>query len=399
MDEELSADNMSENIDFETLFNADPATEEGSATTETEPIDNSADADANREITPEADETVDFESLFTGDPGETDEEDIEDTNSKDNQEQGDTSPDEQNNPPKASVYSTLANAFKEKGIFSALDDSSIKKIQKEEDFMAAIQEQIKAGLDEKQQNIDAALNSGIEPDVITTYTNNISYLESITEEKLSNEEEGGEKIRKNIIYQDYINKGFDRERALREVDKSFKAGTDIEDAKDSLIDATTFYKNSYSKLIAEAKAKEEAFSKQRDDESIAIKKSILEDTKIYNDLQVDKITRNKVYDNISKPVYTDKESGKVLTAIQKYQKDNSVDFIKNVGLIYTLTDGFKNMEGLVGKRIKQGVKNGMSALENTLKNTMLNSKGNIELVSSETKDPESQINSSWSLDV
>jgi len=47
-----------------------------------------------------------------------------------------------------------------------------------------------------------------------------------------------------------------------------------------------------------------------------------------------------VLDNIIKPVWTNPETGEKLTAIQKYEAENRVEFLKKVGIIYTLTDGF-----------------------------------------------------------
>lgn len=395
MGEDLSVNNMAEDIDFESIFSD---TDDTDVKPKAEEVIDNNNSEVNKEIQTEKNEyfknsdDIDFESIFA-------DTDSKDTSNEENQQQENTPPQEQDTPPQASVYSTLATAFKEKGIFSAIDDSSIKNINKEEDFMQAMQDQLQASLDAKQQQIDAALKSGVQPDVIATYNNNIDYLESITEDTIASEEASGEKLRKDIIYQDYINKGFSQERALREVDKSFKAGTDIEDAKESLKDATKFYKDSYSKIVQQAKEKEISESKQRESYSETIKKSILNDSALYKDFNVNKADREKIYDNISKPVYTDKESGRVLTALQKYEKENKVDFIKNLGLVFTLTDGFKNMNGLVKNKIKKEVNKGISNLENTLNSTMRNSRGNLEMVSGESRDPESVINSGWTLDV
>ena len=57
-----------------------------------------------------------------------------------------------------------------------------------------------------------------------------------------------------------------------------------------------------------------------------MKKSILEDKEVFGDIQLDKSTRQKIYDNISKPVYKDPETGEFYTTIQKYEKENRVEF-------------------------------------------------------------------------
>lgn len=57
-------------------------------------------------------------------------------------------------------------------------------------------------------------------------------------------------------------------------------------------------------------------------------------------------------------IYKDPETGEYYTAIQKYEKDNRVDFLKYLGLIFTLTDGFKSLDGLVKGKVKKEVRNG-----------------------------------------
>jgi hypothetical protein len=106
----------------------------------------------------------------------------------------------------------------------------------------------------------------------------------------------------------------------------------------------------------------------------------LKSDKIFGDVPIDKITRQKVYDNISKPIYKDPETGEWLTSLQKYRKENENNFIKNVGIIYTLTDGFTNLEKLVSPTAKKEVKKKLKDLEHTLNNTARNNGGVLEFV-------------------
>jgi hypothetical protein len=70
-----------------------------------------------------------------------------------------------------------------------------------------------------------------------------------------------------------------------------------------------------------------------------------------------------------------------------------------VGLLFTLTDGFKNLDGLVKGKVNKEVKRGLRELENTLNNTSRTSDGNLKFVSGVDEDPESFIGKGWSLDV
>ena len=160
-----------------------------------------------------------------------------------------------------------------------------------------------------------------------------------------------------------------------------------------------FFNKKYKDLVDEAKDNSEKEEQARQKALEDLKSSILNDKDVFGDLSVDRTTRQKIYDNITKPVYKDPDTGNYYTAIQKYEKDNSVEFIKKVGLIYTLTNGFKNLDGLVKNKVKKEVRRGLRELENTLNNTSRTSDGNLKYVSGVDEDPESFISKGWKLDV
>lgn len=243
------------------------------------------------------------------------------------------------------------------------------------------------------------MNAGVEPTEIRKYENTINFLDSIKEENISDESDKGEKLRKDLIYQDFINRGYSKERAAREVQKSFNAGTDIDDAKEALKSNMDFFRDKYDELINDAKSVTEQEEKERREQAEKLKSSILNDKDVFGDLSIDKSTRQKIYDNIAKPVYKDPETGEYFTAIQKYEMENRTDFLKNIGLLFTLTNGFKNLDGLVKGKVRKEVKKGLRELENTLNNTARTSDGNLKFVSGVDEDPESFIGKGWNLDV
>lgn len=319
---------------------------------------------------------------------------------EDKQGKEDTFPDGTGtSPKKPNFYSSIASALKEDGIFQNLDDSKASEIKDAESFAQAIRDEVTAQLDERQKRIDEALNVGIEPSEINKYESTLSYLDSIKDENISDESEQGEQLRRRLIYNDFINRGYSKERAEREVKKSFDAGTDIEDAKESLKSNKEFFKNAYDSMINEAKKAEEDEVNERKKDAETLKKSILEEEKVFGDLQIDKATRNKAFEAISKPVYKDPETGELYTALQKYEMENRIDFLKNVGLIFTLTDGFKNLDGLIKGKVKKEVRKGLRELETTINNTSRTSDGNLKFASGVDDDPESYIGKGWNLDV
>ena len=387
MEEELSMDNILSADEIEGLF-------EDQEIQDTQPEENEENTDENQENNNE--ETEETTEVTTENTSEK----PEGVGSEDNiEEQEDTTSNKGGSSPKNNFYSSIAKAFAEEGIFPDLDDESASKIKTPEEFRDLIEDRIKSELDERQKRVDEALNAGVEPSDIRKYENTISYLDSIKDETITSENEEGEKLRKQLIYQDFVNRGYSQERATREVKKSFDAGTDIEDAKEALKSNLEFFQGQYDNLIEEATAEEEKEIKQRKEQAEKLKKSILEDKEVFGELSIDKKTRQKIFDNISKPVYKDPNTGQIFTALQKYEMENRTDFLKNVSLVFTLTDGFKNLDGLIKGKVKKEVKKGIRELENVLNNTARTSDGNLRFVSNVEDDPESFIGQGWTLDV
>lgn len=266
-------------------------------------------------------------------------------------------------------FSSIASTLKELGTFEDLSDEDILSIKDAQGLIDAIEKQVRNSFDERQKRIDDALNGGISPSVIHQYENVINNLEAISEEHVKNEDDNGVQLRKNLIYQDYLNRGYSKERAEKEVNKSFNAGTDIEDAMDALESNKQFYISQYNNLVSENNSKIEAEKQARTKQAEVLKTSILDDENTFKDLAVDKNTRKKIYESITKPIYRDPETKQQYTAIQKYALDNPADFQKYLGLVFTLTNGFKDFQGLVKGPAKKAVKDKVKQLEETINNS------------------------------
>ena len=382
--DELSVDNILSEEEVENLFTEYDDTNEG-----TGPDDNKPDE--TEQNTTEV--NVDTETLFTDEPESvSSDEDSEDA-------EGTKSDKDKSDSPKKNFYSSIAKALKEDGVFPDLDDESLKSVKNPEDFAAIVEKQIQQKLDDKQKRIDEALTVGVEPTEIKKYENSISYLKSITEDAIKNETAEGEQLRKQLIFQDFINRGYSKERATREVQKSLNTGTDIEDAKEALQSNLDYFTEEYEDLINDAKEAQKAADAARAAQMENLKTTILSADKTFTDIQINQATRQKIFDNIAKPVYTDEKTGEKLTAIQKYERDNRVDFLKNISMVFTLTDGFKNFDGLIKNKVRKELNKGIKELEHTINNTSRTTNGSLNFVSGASEDNESFIGKGWSLDV
>lgn len=383
--EGLDMDNILSPDEVESLFTSD-----GSEETQVTPPEQQEEENKEKPTTevPE----VNPDELFTKEPESVGSEKV-DTQGKEDT----TSKEETGTSPKTNFYSSIASALKEEGILSALDEETLSKIQTPEDFAEAMENELKAKLDERQKRIDEALQVGVEPDEVRKYEGTINYLNTITEDAISDESANGEKLRKQLIFQDFLNRGFSKERAQRETQKSFNSGSDVEDAKEALASNKEYFQQEYEDLIAEARAEEEAEKARTKKEAEELKKSILDEKEIFKGLELDKTTREKVYNSISKPVYKDPETGQYLTAIQKYERDNRQDFLKKIGLLFTMTDGFTNLDKLVKPTATKQVKKSLRELEHTINTTRRNTDGSLSFISGVSDDPESKV--SYELDI
>lgn len=326
---------------------------------------------------------VDPDNLFEGTPESVGSEE----NNKEGKEEspldnGDsTSPD-------SNFFSSIAEAIAEEGILPDLDK---KNIRTAEDLRGAIDEYIKSELNEQQQRVIDALNNDVEVDTIRQYENIINYLNAINDDSLKAENEEGETLRKRLMFQDYINRGFDEKRAEKEVNRAISNGTDIEDALDALDGCKTFYKESYEKLLQEAKDAKQQEENDRKERTARFKDTILNSKNtVFEGIELDSATRQKVFDNVTKPIYRDQKTGEVFTAIQKYELDNREEFLIKLGVLFTMTDGFKNIDKLVKGKVKKEVKRGFKDLESRINNTSRDSSGNLRYTSG-TEDSESYL--------
>lgn len=319
---------------------------------------------------------------------------------KDKEGKEDTVPDEDSDGTSPNnFYSSIANALAVDGIFPNLDEETVKKAVDAESFSDLIEAEITARLDEKQQRISKALENGVEPTDIKKYENTINYINNVTEAALAEESEKGEQLRYNLIYQDFLNKGMAPEKAKKLTDRSVDAGTDIEDAKEALVSNKEFFSNAYNKLLQEAQQEADNEKAEREKQAKQLQTSLMKDKQLLGDVELSNDIRKKAFEAISKPVYRDPETGQYLTAIQKYESEHRADFLKYTGLIYTMTNGFKDFDSFTKGKVKKEMKKGLRELEQTLNNTRRNGDGSLKMVTNQREDPNSFISKGMRLDL
>lgn len=296
-------------------------------------------------------------------------------------------------------YSSIANALAVDGIFPNLDDETVKKAVDADTFSELIDAEVNARLDERQQRISRALENDVEPTDIRKYEGTLKYISTITDAAIAEESEKGEQLRYNLIYQDFLNKGMTHDKAKKLTDRAVDAGTDVEDAKEALQSNKEFFSGEYNKLLQEAQLRANEYKAERARQAKQLETSLLNDKQLLGDMEISNDLCKKAFEAISKPIYKDPETGEYMTAIQKYESEHRADFLKYAGLIFTMTNGFKDFDSFAKGKVKKEMKKGLRELEQTLNNTRRTNDGNLRMVTNQKDDPESFIGKGMKLDL
>lgn len=394
--EALSFDNILGEQEIETLF-TDPEDNdvlEEHKETEEEEVETPGSDDKKQKEKDNTTEDVDPEDLFKDKAPESV------GSGKDNEGKEDTAPDnDADGTSPNNFYSSIANACAVDGIFPNLDDETIKKAVDAESFSNLIEAEINARFDEKQKRISQALENGVEPTDIKKYESTLNYINTITDAAIAEESEKGEQLRYNLIYQDFINKGMTPDKAKKFADRTVDAGTDVEDAKEALLSNKEFFSNAYKKMLQDAQQKADEEKAEREKNAKELERTLMKDKQLFGDMEISNDIRKKAFDSVSKPVYKDPETGDYMTAIQKYESEHRADFLKYTGLIFAMTNGFKDFDSFAKGKVKKEVKKGLRELEQTLNNTRRNNDGSLRMVTNQKDDPNSFISKGMKLDL
>ena len=299
--------------------------------------------------------------------------------------------------PQVNLFSSIAKALRDEGVFPDLSDDTLNGINDAATLKKMFDDEIAKSLDERQKRIESALNSGATATELQEYQQAMQlsqYLEKPdTYQLLCKEGADGDTLRKQMMYQDYVNRGFKPERAEKMVQKSFDEGTELDDAKEAFESCKEFYKKKVDDYQQEVDRRKQEQQSNQEKQYANLKKNMVDNDTFFGGVKVDKSIRQKAYDSITKPVFKD-DQGNYMTALQKYQRENPIEFMQNVAMLFALTDEFKGVEKLTKAEINKGIKKGFNELESILNTSKRNSDGTLNLANTPPDDAERE---NWSL--
>ena len=260
--------------------------------------------------------------------------------------------DEQSSP---QLYSTLASTLVEQGVLTSVDESSLKDIKSVDEFVEVMKSQIKAqefaDLTDTQKEILTGIREGASEDTVSRFKNAMTQLDAISNEMI----ESNEAVQKDLVYQDYLSKGFSKEKASMMVDRIAKLGVLKDDAAEAHTNLKKLVKERYdaSKAADIENASKEDLKAEQDAEKL--RKAILEANKIM-DVEVPEVTRKEVYAEMMKHVSINPVTKKPENALMKYQRENPTEFSQKLYYLWKATNGFQNTEHFGNKKASRTVK-------------------------------------------
>lgn len=330
--EELEFINSLEEVNEEPIN--DPNTPEEEETTEGEGAGlETAEAQTQEEVEDnkiDNEDTIDAEGLERVDSGSTDEESGKETSPQ--------------------LFQAFAETLKESGILSSVDESSLEGVKGEDDLVELIKKQIAAqelsDLDDTQKAIVKDLREGVSTDTATQYKKAMDQLHSISDDMIKDDQQ----VRFDLIYQDFVSKGFTKERATKFANQSFKSGEDLVDAAEAKRNLIGVVEEQYEQTKErEIKAAKEEKAKIKARE-IELKDKILKTEEIAKGLTIPENVRKEVYKEMSTTVSTNPTTGIPENALQKYQRENPTEFGHKLYFLWKVTKGFEDYSYFANKR-------------------------------------------------
>ena len=279
------------------------------------------------------------------------------------------------------LYPSLAQALKGDGLFQFLDQETIDGVKDADGFREAMEKEVDARLDDTVRRVKEALDYGVQPSTIAKYERVINQLDGITDESIRDESERGAALRKSLITQDYINRGFSEEKAKKQAERSVAGLTDVEDAADALESLKGYFKGKYAEEIERGRQEAEDERAKVKAQAEELRQAILEKEKLFDEIPIDKPTRKKAYDAMTKIVKTT-EDGEQLTAVQLYADEHPVEFRTVLGVIYALTDGFTKVGDILNSSVNKKVNKNLREMEEKLRGN-IHQGGSFHLVEGE----------------
>lgn len=259
-----------------------------------------------------------------------------------------------------SIYSDLAKAFVEDGIFGNRELAG--QVVDANTFRQMMDAEINSRLDNVHKRVLYALNAGAPAEDIRKMEAIVNSLNGFDDASITDESNAGVELRKDLIYRAAIFNGKNDARARKEVEKSMKAGTDIEDARDSLELLRNSFSRTYNEMVQKSAERKEAERQAEINSAKALESEIMGGKGFTGNLSEQmrrRIVNNAMVQSETLP------DGRRCTPLQKFCMTDP-NATRILGELFTITDGFRDLGAIGASNVRKGVSRGLASIEKKL---------------------------------
>jgi len=249
--------------------------------------------------------------------------------------------------------SLFASALAEEGVITNLPEGGIKTFEELTELMRTeIRSNELAGLNDAQKDYLKALEQGITHSEYTDSQSKISSLDSIKDADLKENED----LQRQFIVDDFVSKGYSKEKADKFAQRSFDLGTNAEDALESLTAKREEAIASKAQLAIDRakqiKTQEEDYVKIQAD----IKEKVFDEKKeIIPGIKFSKKVADEVYQALTKPAGYTKDN-QPLTRAQQVRMKDPLDFEHKINTLLVLTKDLSDFSVFEGRSTSKKAK-------------------------------------------
>jgi hypothetical protein len=288
--------------------------------------------------------------------------------------------DEKGSPNTVSPIALALMDLKKVGALTTLDDDILKEAKDAEDIKNIIRKEVENLRSEDQKRLAEAKNSDMEPNAIQFFESQIKQFDEFDENVLDEEGDNGDNARRYLLQYQYKLKHYSDEDIKDLVEKSFDSGREKDDAKKALKFIRETFKQGYQDAIANAKEQQERRLEAEKKHVEEIRKNIMNDESYLKTLDVDKETREKIFDYMGKPQYDMlDQDGKVIrdgkgnvvkmSALTKFCREHLDEANKILATWLVLTEEGKDVTKLFRGPVNEEKKKINRQLEDNLINS------------------------------
>lgn len=261
-------------------------------------------------------------------------------------------------------YLSLASALREEGALQNISDEKLKGVEDASSLVDLISEEFETSKDSYIQNLEGtakevaeAIEKGVDPeDFRKAKSQELEYTQ------LSNEDlEGDDEKQKKILEEEFINRGFSKDRAQKFVKDLEHTGELEEESKNSLKTLQEEKKKETEKLKEQAEKQREQQEEERKEQLKKLEGNIKEKHEIIPGLQINENMKSKVYQSMTSPVGED-DNGNPVDAVMKEWMSNP-DYPIKVHYLHQITNGFTDFSKLLNGSKKKALKDIENSVE------------------------------------